>query len=82
MLLYTIKTLEEIFDGFAGSGEYGPGAGENGSITGEIEIKQQGRSFFVQPLPGGQMKINRLISTNPVDYLNPDWQPGSVLSIW
>jgi hypothetical protein len=79
MLLYTIKSWEEIFDG----GDEGSRAsGDNGSGAGEIEIKQPGRSFLVQPLPGGQMKINRIISTDPRDYLNPDWQPGSVISIW
>jgi hypothetical protein len=78
MILYTVKSFEEIFE----TGEDGPGdARVNGSVTGEIEIKQQGRSFLVQPLPGGQMKINRVISTDPADYLNPDWQPGSVLPI-
>ncbi|HEX3047927.1 MAG TPA: YlzJ-like family protein, partial [Bacillota bacterium] len=71
MLLYTIKSWEEIFE----AGEDASGAaGENGLSAGEIEIKQQGRSFLVQPLPGGQMKINRIISTDPLDYLNPDWQ--------
>jgi len=44
----------------------------------EIEVKKGSVSIFCQPV-GDEMKITRLISTNPQDYLKPEWQPGAVL---
>lgn len=74
MMLYTIIPLEAIFDP-----EMETSSGES---TAEVEIKQGPVSLLAQPLPGGQYKINRIISTDPQDYLRPEWQPGSIMSLF
>ena len=74
MMLYTIIPSEAIFD--PGS-ETGPA--ENSE---EVEIKQGPVSLLTQALPGGQYKINRIISTDPQDYLKPEWQPGSIITLF
>ncbi len=35
--------------------------------------------IFVMEFINGQAQIVRLISSDPYDYLNPDWQPGTKL---
>lgn len=74
MMLYTIIPLEAIFDPET---ETSPG-----ESAAEVEIKQGPVSLLAQPLPGGQYKINRIISTDPQDYLRPEWQPGSIMSLF
>ncbi len=39
-------------------------------------IDFEGRTFVLE-LVNGQAQIVRLVSTNPRDYLNPLWQPGT-----
>lgn len=75
MMLYTIIPSEAIFDS----------ATETSSVesaAAEVEIKQGSVSLLAQPLPGGQYKINRIVSTDPQDYLKPEWQPGSIMSLF
>jgi len=72
MLLYTIIPPEYIFE------ESDPETEQEA----EFEIKRGSLSLLVQPLPGGQAKVSRIISTNAQDYLNPQWQPGSIMSIF
>lgn len=74
MMLYTIIPLEAIFDPETET--------SSGESTAEVEIKQGPVSLLAQPLPGGQYKINRIISTDPQDYLRPEWQPGSIMSLF
>lgn len=38
-------------------------------------IEMDGRTFVME-LCDGHARIVRLLSTNPNDYLNPQWQPG------
>lgn len=45
----------------------------------EIEIKEGSVSLICQLVPNGEIKITRLISSNPQDYLKPEWQPGSLV---
>jgi len=73
MVLYTIVSLETIFE------ETMMAEFLNSAGTEEFEIDLSGKKLVVQLLSSGQLQINRLISTNPSDYLNPDWQPGSIL---
>lgn len=75
-MFYTIVPLEIIF------GEEEPGE-ENPSKDNddEIEIKRGGVTLLVYPHRPGQYKINRIISTNSLDYLQPGWQPGTVINI-
>jgi hypothetical protein len=46
----------------------------------DIEITKEGVSLLVQSLAPGQYKVTRIISTNPNDYLRPEWQPGVIMS--
>lgn len=72
MLLYTIIPLEIIFDE----------EDEKHALVEspkEIEIKNGQTSIMCQQLPSGEMRVNRIISTNPQDYLNPHWQPGAIM---
>lgn len=76
MMFYTIVPLEIIFR------EEEPEEEEpSKDKMDEIEIKQSGVTLLVQPHLPGQYKINRIISTNPSDYLKPDWQPGSIINL-
>jgi hypothetical protein len=78
MCLYTIVPLEVIFEE-AIEPEF---KNWQKSEAHAFEINYSGRNFMVQSLPSGRFKIDRLISTDPQDYLNPDWQPGSILRIF
>jgi hypothetical protein len=49
------------------------GPGETGVAHQEV---WQGERLF---LVGGTGRIERLLSTNPYDYLNPAFQPGALL---
>lgn len=73
MVLYTIISPEVIFDG-ATIPEF---LNSNESQTFEIDMDR--RRIITQMLPNGQMKVDRLISSDPQDYLNPNWQPGTIL---
>lgn len=75
MMLYTIIPFEAIFDS---ESETGP----TGDSLGEVEIRQGQASLLAQQLPGGQYKITRIISTDSQDYLKPEWQPGTIMSLF
>ncbi len=74
MLLYTVVPPELIFEEEAGAAADPPAA--------PIEIQKGSVRLMVDPLPGGQGRISQIISTNPQDYLNPAWQPGTIMSIF
>lgn len=71
MLLYTIVPMESIFESETDNQE---------DFHDEIEIIQGRASLLIQSLAGGKYKITRLISTDPQDYLRPEWQPGRIIS--
>ena len=74
-MFYTIVPLEYIF------GEEESDESESKKQKNDdIEIKRDGGvSLMVQGSENGQYKITRIISTNPNDYLRPEWQPGMFL---
>jgi hypothetical protein len=77
-MFYTIVPIEYIF------GEEEPEPDDppkNNDNDEEIEIKRGSVSLMVRPHLPGQYKINRIISTNPHDYLRPDWQPGTIMNL-
>lgn len=76
MMFYTIVPIEFIF----GEDEPEPDEPQKNNDD-EIEIKRGSISLMVRPHLPGQYKINRIISTNPRDYLNSDWQPGAIVNI-
>ncbi len=74
-MLYTIVPPEIIFGEDADEKE----GGGSGNLSQELEIKKGGASLLVQRLPNGQSRLSRVISTDPQDYLKPEWQPGSLM---
>ncbi len=74
-MFYTIVPLEYVFE------EEESEENESKKQKKEdIEIKREGVSLMVEGSSSGQYKITRLISTNPNDYLRPEWQPGTIIS--
>ena len=69
MLLYTVVPEEFIFELETQKPDAAP----------EVEIKMGTVTLLGQSLPNGQFRINRIISSDSRDYLNPHWQPGMVL---
>ncbi len=43
------------------------------------EISRDGRLLMVSEAQDGNYRIERLISTDPADYLDPQWQPGRII---
>jgi hypothetical protein len=43
------------------------------------EITTDGVYLLVEQLPDGRNRIERIISSNPMDFLNPRLQPGTVI---
>jgi hypothetical protein len=64
MVIYTVLPPEEVIK---------PGEGESPHY---FTIDMDGRTFVME-LVDGHARIVRLLSTNPSDYLNPEWQPGN-----
>lgn len=67
MLYYTIIPGEDLFS-------------EGDAETPEpalLEVKYNGLTMLVTPTGHGRGQIHRLISSDPMDYLNPDLQPGN-----
>lgn len=46
------------------------------------EVKYQGVSLIVERISTRQCRIERLLTTNPADYLRPELQPGVVLTYY
>jgi hypothetical protein len=70
-MLYTIIPVESIFESESDSQE---------DAHDEVEIGRSGACLLVNSLSGGKYKVIRIISTDPQDYLNPQWQPGTIIS--
>jgi hypothetical protein len=69
MILYTVMPLEFIF------GDPGYKARET------KEIDYMGVKVEVTKGSDNEMIINRVISSAPKDYLNPELQPGKIVSL-
>jgi hypothetical protein len=46
-----------------------------------VEQWVEGRLLLVTPGAGGVGTVQRLVSSDPFDYLDPRWQPGAVLRL-
>jgi hypothetical protein len=68
LILHTIIPLEVVLDG---SDSYQP-------VYSEIPWKGGG-TLLVEDCGQNSVKVVRLLSTNPSDYLDPAVQPGSIL---
>ncbi len=67
MLLYTPLPAEQVLEG------------SDKEINIE-EINYKGIKIQVEDINGKNYKIMRLISSNPNDYLNPEFQPGNMIN--
>lgn len=47
-----------------------------------VDMVMEGRLVQVLPGENGSGTVQRLISGNAQDYLDPRWQPGTVVSLW
>ncbi|MBM7581466.1 hypothetical protein JOD02_000289 [Caldicoprobacter guelmensis] len=69
MILHTIVPLQFVF----------------GNFTGQISDARiiEWNNVKLEVLPAGEQKyqINRILSTNPFDYLNPKLQPGTLIRL-
>ncbi|MDA8063883.1 MAG: YlzJ-like family protein [Thermaerobacter sp.] len=61
MILYTVLSPEEVLTGPVAEGQV---------------VMWQGRRFLAVRLPEGGWRVERLLSTDPADFLRADWQPG------
>lgn len=46
----------------------------------QIELDIGGRRLVVEQVSPCQVRIVRLLSTDPADYLHPPWQPGMLIT--
>ena len=46
-----------------------------------MEMRVEGRLLQVLPGANGTGMVQRLLSTDPQDYLDPRWQPGAQVSL-
>lgn len=67
MILWTILPLEMVF------------AEANSQPPTFDEIEYAGRTVMVEKIGADNMKVVRVITTDPQDYLRPEFQPGTVL---
>lgn len=67
MILYTTVPLEAVFAGGDRSGNM-------------VELDLGSRWLLVEALPTGQARVIKLLSTDPADFLRPEWQPGQLIN--
>ena len=70
MTFYTIVPTDEIF----------PISMKR--LTNYFEIMYNGVPFMVEHDGGSTLRVDRILSTNPADYLQGDIQPGSIIPIF
>lgn len=67
MILYTPLTHQEIFQGQV---NYAP----------QLEcISYKGKMLSAEKLPDGSYRVERVLSSDPMDFLSPDLFPGKIL---
>lgn len=67
MILWTVMPLELVF-------------GQQDVSDAYEEIEYAGTKMMVEKMPSNQCRVVRILSSNPMDYLRSDIQPGVVLS--
>lgn len=68
MILYTPMQLELVLEGF-----------DNTEYADYREIEYNGVQMLVESAGVDQMRIIKLLSTNPFDYLKTELSPGSLI---
>jgi len=67
MIFYTPVPLEQVFEGY------------DKMELNYREIQIGGATMVIEQISPNEVKIIRLISPDPQDYLNPQYQPGTML---
>ncbi|MBM7854462.1 hypothetical protein JOC37_000835 [Desulfohalotomaculum tongense] len=70
MILYTPMQLELVLEGL-----------EEQSNANQREINVGNATLVVEDKGFGRAQVVRLISTDPQDYLNPDFAPGTEVQL-
>jgi hypothetical protein len=70
MILYTPMPLELVLEGLE----------DNATPLEFQEIEYKGITMLVSP-EKQMYRIQRVISTDPQDYINPDLQPGNLIKL-
>ena len=68
-MLYTIVPMEQIFPANSEQKEQGV----------EAVLDIDGRRAICRRDHEGRWRLERLLSTDPNDFLDPRWQPGSIV---
>lgn len=66
-MMYTVISIDDILEGIE----------DEPAITAELVV--DGITMTVEPLGAFQARVVRLFSTDPRDYLTPQYQPGSII---
>jgi hypothetical protein len=69
MVIWTVVPLEEVLEGF------------DAEERRLLEVRRGPLLMQVEPAGGTQVRIVRLYSTEPADYLDARWQPGMLLAL-
>lgn len=64
MILYTPVAYEAIFPT---------------ELPAETAYTYAGKTIYARETDEGELQIVRLMSTDPADYLNPDYSPGAII---
>ncbi len=70
MTFYTIMPVDQIYPH------------DHQKLTSFFEIMYNGIPIMVEHDGGTTLRIDRILSTNPSDYLHGDIQPGSVIPLF
>lgn len=65
-MMHTVMPIEVIF----------PAQEQSISLK---EMPYNGVNLLVEQLPDGRKRIERIISSDPQDFLNPQMQPGTMI---
>lgn len=68
MIIYTPLPLEMVLE-------------QETAVPQLQEVLYQGTKFLVEPGERGQGKIHRILSTDPLLFLRPEYQPGKEIPI-
>lgn len=69
MIIWSPLPAEVILDGF------------DAPPRPALELRHHGRLLLVEPVSPNQVRLVRLISTDPNDFLHPDLQPGRIVDL-
>lgn len=67
MILYTPLAQSDIFP-------------EDNRNTNRLIVNHQNRPLYVEKNEDGNYQVLQLLSTDPNDFMDPQYQPGSILS--